>query len=160
MVRRISTHWLKVLLVSKQTGEGITELRNELKNKVNIFVGQSGVGKSSLVNALMPDFNVEEGEISQNSGLGQHTTTASRLYHIPTGGDLIDSPGVREFGLWHLAAEEVTKAFIEFRPYLGGCKFRDCKTQGRSGCTVREAVDNNEISETRFLEITTEFSIA
>lgn len=117
----------KVLLVSKQTGDGITELETELKNKVNIFVGQSGVGKSSLVNALMPDFNVEEGEISQNSGLGQHTTTASRLYHIPTGGDLIDSQAVREFGLWHLAAEEVTKAFIEFRPYLGGCKFRDCK---------------------------------
>ena len=140
----------KVLLVSKQTGEGITELETELKNKVNIFVGQSGVGKSSLVNALMPDFNVEEGEISQNSGLGQHTTTASRLYHIPTGGDLIDSPGVREFGLWHLAAEEVTKAFIEFRPYLGGCKFRDCKHKDDPGCTVREAVDNNEISETRF----------
>ena len=88
----------KVLLVSKQTGEGITELETELKNKVNIFVGQSGVGKSSLVNAL-PDFNVEEGEIS--GWFSQHTTTASRLYHIPTGGDLIDSPGVREFGLWH-----------------------------------------------------------
>ncbi|MCG7491770.1 small ribosomal subunit biogenesis GTPase RsgA [Vibrio sp. Of14-4] len=140
----------KVLLVSKQTAEGITELEAELKNKVNIFVGQSGVGKSSLVNALMPDFNVEEGEISQNSGLGQHTTTASRLYHIPTGGDLIDSPGVREFGLWHLAAEEVTKAFVEFRPYLGGCKFRDCKHKDDPGCTIREAVDNNEISETRF----------
>ncbi|WP_114788020.1 small ribosomal subunit biogenesis GTPase RsgA [Vibrio tetraodonis] len=140
----------KVLLVSKQTGEGITELETELKNKVNIFVGQSGVGKSSLVNALMPDFNVEEGEISQNSGLGQHTTTASRLYHIPTGGDLIDSPGVREFGLWHLAAEEVTKAFIEFRPYLGGCKFRDCKHKDDPGCALREGVDNNEISETRF----------
>ena len=140
----------KVLLVSKQTAEGITELEAELKNKVNIFVGQSGVGKSSLVNALMPDFNVEEGEISQNSGLGQHTTTASRLYHIPTGGDLIDSPGVREFGLWHLAAEEVTKAFVEFRPYLGGCKFRDCKHKDDPGCTVREAVDNNKISETRF----------
>ncbi|WP_341664163.1 small ribosomal subunit biogenesis GTPase RsgA [Vibrio sp.] len=140
----------KVLLVSKQTAEGITELEAELKNKVNIFVGQSGVGKSSLVNALMPDFNVEEGEISQNSGLGQHTTTASRLYHIPTGGDLIDSPGVREFGLWHLAAEEVTKAFVEFRPYLGGCKFRDCKHKDDPGCTVREAVDNHEISETRF----------
>ncbi|MYM61539.1 small ribosomal subunit biogenesis GTPase RsgA [Vibrio sp. OCN044] len=140
----------KVLLVSKQTAEGITELEAELKNKVNIFVGQSGVGKSSLVNALMPDFNVEEGEISQNSGLGQHTTTASRLYHIPTGGDLIDSPGVREFGLWHLAAEEVTKAFVEFRPYLGGCKFRDCKHKDDPGCTIREAVDNNEISQTRF----------
>ncbi|NAW52449.1 ribosome small subunit-dependent GTPase A, partial [Vibrio sp. V41_P2S12T139] len=73
-----------------------------------------------------------------------------RLYHIPTGGDLIDSPGVREFGLWHLEAEEVTKAFVEFRPYLGGCKFRDCKHNDDPGCLLREAVENGEINETRF----------
>jgi len=140
----------KVLFVSKQTGEGIAELEAELKDRINIFVGQSGVGKSSLVNALMPQFNVEEGEISENSGLGQHTTTASRLYHIPTGGDLIDSPGVREFGLWHLEAEEVTKAFVEFRPFLGGCKFRDCKHNDDPGCVLRQAVEDGEINEIRF----------
>ncbi|KLN67167.1 small ribosomal subunit biogenesis GTPase RsgA [Vibrio sp. VPAP30] len=140
----------KVLFVSKQTGEGIAELEAELKDRINIFVGQSGVGKSSLVNALMPQFNVEEGEVSENSGLGQHTTTASRLYHIPTGGDLIDSPGVREFGLWHLEAEEVTKAFVEFRPYLGGCKFRDCKHNDDPGCVLRQAVENGQINEIRF----------
>lgn len=85
----------KVLFVSKQSGEGIAELEEQLRDRINIFVGQSGVGKSSLVNALMPELEqeVEEGEISENSGLGQHTTTAARLYHIPTGGDLIDSPG-------------------------------------------------------------------
>ncbi|KIE18883.1 GTPase RsgA [Vibrio sinaloensis] len=140
----------KVLFVSKQTGEGIAELEAELSDRINIFVGQSGVGKSSLVNALMPQFNVEEGEISENSGLGQHTTTASRLYHIPTGGDLIDSPGVREFGLWHLEAEEVTKAFVEFQPYLGGCKFRDCKHLDDPGCILVEAVEKGDISEVRF----------
>jgi len=140
----------KVLFVSKQTGEGIAELEAELKDRINIFVGQSGVGKSSLVNALMPQFNVEEGEVSENSGLGQHTTTASRLYHIPTGGDLIDSPGVREFGLWHLEAEEVTKAFVEFRPFLGGCKFRDCKHNDDPGCVLRQAVEDGEINEVRF----------
>ncbi|EEX93445.1 GTPase RsgA [Vibrio orientalis CIP 102891 = ATCC 33934] len=140
----------KVLFVSKQTGEGIAELEAELKDRINIFVGQSGVGKSSLVNALMPQFNVEEGEVSENSGLGQHTTTASRLYHIPTGGDLIDSPGVREFGLWHLEAEEVTKAFVEFRPFLGSCKFRDCKHNDDPGCVLRQAVEDGEINQIRF----------
>lgn len=140
----------KVLFVSKQTGEGIKELETELTDRINIFVGQSGVGKSSLVNALMPQFNVEEGEISENSGLGQHTTTASRLYHIPTGGDLIDSPGVREFGLWHLEADEITKAFVEFRPFLGGCKFRDCKHNDDPGCALRQAVEEGGINQTRF----------
>ncbi|MEH0667885.1 small ribosomal subunit biogenesis GTPase RsgA [Vibrio scophthalmi] len=139
-----------VLLVSKQTREGIEALEAELQGRINIFVGQSGVGKSSLVNALMPQFNVEEGEISENSGLGQHTTTASRLYHIPSGGDLIDSPGVREFGLWHLEAEQVTEAFVEFKPYLGGCKFRDCKHLDDPGCLLVEAVEKGDISEVRF----------
>lgn len=142
----------KVLFVSKQSGEGIAELEEQLRDRINIFVGQSGVGKSSLVNALMPELEqeVEEGEISENSGLGQHTTTAARLYHIPTGGDLIDSPGVREFGLWHLEAEEVTKAFVEFRPYLGGCKFRDCKHNDDPGCILRDTVEKGEVSEVRF----------
>ncbi|MDN3608364.1 small ribosomal subunit biogenesis GTPase RsgA [Vibrio ostreicida] len=140
----------KVLFVSKQTGEGIEQLEAELKDRINIFVGQSGVGKSSLVNAMMPQFGVEEGVISENSGLGQHTTTASRLYHIPTGGDLIDSPGVREFGLWHLEAEQITHAFMEFRPYLGRCKFRDCKHQDDPACALRQAVDDGDISEVRF----------
>ncbi|MDF2154726.1 small ribosomal subunit biogenesis GTPase RsgA [Vibrio sp. CAU 1672] len=142
----------QVLFVSKQSGEGIAELEQHLRERINIFVGQSGVGKSSLVNALMPELEqeVEEGAVSETSGLGQHTTTAARLYHIPTGGDLIDSPGVREFGLWHLEADEVTEAFVEFRPYLGGCKFRDCKHLDDPGCILREAVENGEISEVRF----------
>lgn len=140
------------LMVSKETGEGIQALERHLANTVNVFVGQSGVGKSSLVNALLPDleYEIEEGEISQTSGLGQHTTTATRLYHIPSGGDLIDSPGVREFGLWHLDPEEVTRSFIEFRPYLSGCKFRDCKHADDPGCVIREAVENGEISRSRY----------
>lgn len=140
----------KVMFVSKQTGEGIKELEAELTDRINIFVGQSGVGKSSLVNALMPGLEVEEGAVSENSGLGQHTTTAARLYHIPSGGDLIDSPGVREFGLWHLEAEEITKAFVEFRPYLGGCKFRDCKHQDDPGCILQQAVQDGHINRVRF----------
>ncbi len=140
----------KVLFVSKETGEGVAALEAELTDRINIFVGQSGVGKSSLVNALMPELDIEEGAVSENSGLGQHTTTAARLYHIPSGGDLIDSPGVREFGLWHLEAEQVTEAFIEFRPLLGGCKFRDCKHEDDPGCIIREAVEKGDINRIRF----------
>lgn len=140
----------KVLFVSKESGEGVAALEAELKDKVNIFVGQSGVGKSSLVNALLPEVDAEEGAVSENSGLGQHTTTAARLYHFSTGGDLIDSPGIREFGLWHLEQDEVTEAFVEFRSHLGGCKFRDCKHLDDPGCVLREAVENGEISATRF----------
>lgn len=100
----------------------------------------------------MPELDVEEGAVSENSGLGQHTTTAARLYHFPSGGDLIDSPGVREFGLWHLEPSEVTEAFVEFRPYLGGCKFRDCKHLDDPGCILREAVEDGK--STRFDLIT------
>lgn len=141
-----------VLLVSKETGQGLSALESQLKDRTNIFVGQSGVGKSSLVNALLPELDeeIEEGEISETSGLGQHTTTAARLYHIPSGGDLIDSPGVREFGLWHLEPEEIADAYIEFRPYLGGCKFRDCKHGDDPGCIIRDAVENGDISEQRY----------
>ncbi|GLO59707.1 putative ribosome biogenesis GTPase RsgA 1 [Vibrio sp. MACH09] len=140
----------KVLFVSKESGEGISQLESELQDRINIFVGQSGVGKSSLVNALLPEVNVEEGAVSENSGLGQHTTTAARLYHFSTGGDLIDSPGIREFGLWHLNQDEVTEAFVEFRPHLGGCKFRDCKHLDDPGCILRQAVDEGKISAIRF----------
>ncbi|MFV0574285.1 small ribosomal subunit biogenesis GTPase RsgA [Shewanella sp.] len=140
----------KVVFVSRETEHGLEALENELKDRLSIFVGQSGVGKSSLVNALMPEVEALEGEVSENSGLGQHTTTTARLYHFPHGGDLIDSPGVREFGLWHLEAEEVTKAFVEFQPFLGGCKFRDCKHGDDPGCLLREAVEKGDIAQVRF----------
>ncbi len=140
----------KALFVSKETRTGLEELQSELDGKINIFVGQSGVGKSSLVNALLPEANIEEGEVSSNSGLGQHTTTAARLYHFASGGDLIDSPGVREFGLWHLEPVQVTRSFIEFEPFLGGCKFRDCKHLDDPGCLITEAVADGKITQQRF----------
>ncbi|TVO34525.1 small ribosomal subunit biogenesis GTPase RsgA [Vibrio algivorus] len=152
--RHTLSHYKKigydVLFVSRETEDGLAELQEALKDRLSIFVGQSGVGKSSLVNALMPEVKVLEGDVSENSGLGQHTTTTARLYHFPKGGDLIDSPGVREFGLWHLEPEEVTQAFVEFRSYLGGCKFRDCKHNDDPGCLLREAVENGEITQVRF----------
>ncbi|MEQ1976186.1 small ribosomal subunit biogenesis GTPase RsgA [Xenorhabdus sp. SGI240] len=142
----------RVLEVSRYTGEGIPELTTMLTNKISIFAGQSGVGKSSLLNTLLPDMkeDILVNNVSDNSGLGQHTTTTARLYHFPLGGDVIDSPGVREFGLWHLTPEQVTQGFVEFREYLGGCKFRDCKHLDDPGCALREALEQGTIAQERF----------
>lgn len=142
----------RVLSVSSQSGEGMDAFKQALTNRISIFAGQSGVGKSSLLNALLPpeEKQIQVNAVSDVSGLGQHTTTASRLYHFQYGGDVIDSPGVREFGLWHLSPEQVTQGFIEFRDYLGGCKFRDCKHGSDPGCAIRAAVDRGEIARERF----------
>lgn len=140
----------RVLLVSNETQQGIDELKSLLKDNNNIFVGQSGVGKSTLVNTVLPDADILTKEVSENSGLGQHTTTVSRLHHLPSGGNLIDSPGIREFGLWHLEVERVTWCFKEFREFIGGCRFRDCKHLNDPGCLIREAVEEGKISELRY----------
>ncbi|KTF15299.1 small ribosomal subunit biogenesis GTPase RsgA [Pseudoalteromonas sp. H105] len=140
----------QVLLVSNKTTEGIDALKQTLVDKNSIFVGQSGVGKSTLVNTVLPDAEILTKEVSENSGLGQHTTTVSRLHHLPSGGNLIDSPGIREFGLWHLEVERVTWCFKEFREFIGGCRFRDCKHLNDPGCIIRQAVDEGDISELRF----------
>lgn len=140
----------EVLLVSQKTTEGMAELKAHLTDVTSIFVGQSGVGKSSLLNALLPDVNALTNEVSSTSGLGQHTTTTAKLYHFEDGGDLIDSPGVREFGLWHLDFAQITQGFREFKDYIGGCKFRDCKHNDDPGCLIREAVINQNISQERF----------
>jgi ribosome biogenesis GTPase / thiamine phosphate phosphatase len=138
------------LAVSAKSGMGMQQLLDYLHSGTSIFVGQSGVGKSSLMNNLMPGLEALTREVSANSGLGQHTTTVSRLYHLPDGGDLIDSPGIREFALWHLTPEEVTQGFTEFTPWLGRCKFRDCKHISDPGCAIQHAVDNGDVSRERY----------
>lgn len=142
----------RVLMVSSYRAEGLKELEDALVGRISIFAGQSGVGKSSLLNRLLgfEENQILVNDVSDNSGLGQHTTTASRLYHFPGGGDVIDSPGVREFGLWHLAPEQITQGFVEFHDYLGHCKYRDCRHDNDPGCALREAVERGDIAETRF----------
>ena len=144
----------RVVMVSSHRKQGLADLEAALIGRVSIFAGQSGVGKSSLLNSLLGlELSANEiltNDVSDVSGLGQHTTTAARLYHFPTGGDIIDSPGVREFGLWHLEPEQITRGFVEFRKFLGYCKFRDCKHDTDPGCAIREAVEQGEIDVTRF----------
>jgi len=139
----------QVMYASSQSMEGIPALTLQLAKHTSIFVGQSGVGKSTLVNALMPNLGLLTQEVSENSGLGQHTTTVARLYHFLEGGDLIDSPGIREFGLWHLTPDQVCSGFIEFSDFLGLCKFRDCKHLTDPGCALVTAMHNNQIYPAR-----------
>lgn len=142
----------QVIYASSHTEEGLGTIKPFLKDKVTIFAGQSGVGKSSILNALLPELDnpILVNDVSDISGLGQHTTTSSRLYRLEEGGSVIDSPGIREFGLWHLTRETITQGFIEFHDYLGGCKFRDCKHLDDPGCLITQAVKAGEISEIRF----------
>jgi ribosome biogenesis GTPase len=138
----------QVLRVSTQTGEGLAELKTYLADFTSVFVGQSGVGKSSLINALLPESNLRVGALSDRQ-LGNHTTTNAQLFHLSGGGHLIDSPGIREFGLWHMAEDEVLEGFAEFRPFIGLCKFRDCSHRHEPGCAILQALAANKISQTR-----------
>jgi len=138
-----------VLTASTKQQHGLDGLILQLKDKTSVFVGQSGVGKSSLVQRLLPQEAISVGELSAQSGLGQHTTSTARLYHLPSGGHIIDSPGVREFRLWPMSRQALADGFIEFRPYLGQCKFRDCRHEHEPGCALREAVKHGEISARR-----------
>lgn len=142
-----------VLRVSSLENEGIDALREHLRDATVVFVGQSGVGKSSLVNALRGDVDTDTsaavGGLSAARDKGTHTTTAARLYHMPGSGDLIDSPGIREFGLWHMNPQMVFDGFIEFAPYRGACRFRDCKHQQEPGCALKQAVADGKISPQR-----------
>ena len=135
----------RIIRTSIKSG-GMEELRQALKGRTSVFVGQSGVGKSSLVNTLLPDAHLRVGALSENTLKGTHTTTTAQLFHLPSGGTLIDSPGIREFGLWHMTKEQVEQGFIEFRDYLGTCKFRDCQHQHEPQCAILTAADTGGIS--------------
>jgi len=140
----------RVVSLSAKHEQGLERIDELLKDKISVFVGQSGVGKSSLVNAIMPEVNIATKQVSDNSRLGQHTTTASRLYRLDNGGSVIDSPGVREFAMWHLENNEILEGFVEFRPFLNQCKFRDCKHQKDPGCALKQAISDGKVTEQRY----------
>jgi ribosome biogenesis GTPase len=138
----------RILHTSSLEG-GLTELHEALRDRTSVFVGQSGVGKSSLVNVLLPEADLRVGGLTQSTSKGTHTTTTAQLLHLPSGGSLIDSPGIREFGLWHMSREQVEQGFREFRPLLGTCKFRDCQHVHEPGCAILAALDSGQISAGR-----------
>ncbi len=141
----------RTLHTSTKTAHGFDELLPILQHRTSIFVGQSGVGKSSLINALLPDAEARVGAISEATGKGTHTTTVAWLYHLPDRqGDVIDSPGVREFGLWDISPSQLARGFREFGPHAEQCRFRNCLHKGEPGCAVRAAVEAGEISKRRY----------
>lgn len=141
---------IRVIETSPVTGEGIEALAAELAGTVCAFVGHSGVGKSSLVNALCPGFEAEVGRVSDANQKGRHTTTQSSMFTLDNGTRIIDTPGVRSFSVEDVSAEEIRESFREFAPWSGACKFRDCSHTHEPGCAVREAADRGDISAARY----------
>ena len=127
----------------------VTILHPYLDGHTSVLVGQSGMGKSSIINALLPDLKIRTAAISTALDSGTHTTTAAHLYHLNADSHLIDSPGLQEFGLHHFDRTQIEHAFIEFRPYLGTCKFNDCKHAVEPGCNVLQAVSEGKIDARR-----------
>lgn len=141
----------KVFLTSTKENTGIDELKKELKDKTTLISGHSGVGKSSLLNVIFPDMNLKTQGISGWSGKGQHTTTFAEMFDLSFGGRIIDTPGMREFGLVDISKQEVSHYFPEMRIRLNDCQFNNCLHVNEPGCAIKEAVANGEISEDRYV---------
>jgi ribosome biogenesis GTPase len=139
-----------VIRTSCKTAPGITGLKSVLKDRTSILVGQSGVGKSSLINQLLPDLHIQTNALSTATGKGTHTTTSTMLYQFTGGGHLIDSPGVWEYGIWKLKNDELAAGFIEFEPWLGKCRFNDCVHNTEPDCAIKQAVADEHIREWRY----------
>ena len=139
-----------VHFVSVKNQTNLDSFKEKLVHKSHIFLGQSGVGKSSLINSLIPDLELRVNEISNKSKLGKHTTTNTTIYHIPSGGDLIDSPGVREFQLENLTELEIKSGFKEFKALSNECRFRDCRHINEPNCAVKDSLDQGKISNNRY----------
>ncbi len=139
-----------VLLTSAVDGRGLDELRESLRDRIGVLSGHSGVGKSSLLNALHPDWDLATGEVNPLTSKGRQTTTGSRLLRLPSGGHVVDTPGFREFGLGHLEPADLGRCYREFRPFISECRFADCLHHGDPDCGVERAVEAGAISELRY----------
>jgi ribosome biogenesis GTPase len=138
--------------VSANTGEGIEELKSLLQGKTSVLVGKSGVGKTSLLNAIQPGLGLRVKEVSKGEqGKGRHTTTHLEMFELDFGGTIVDTPGIREFGLWEVTGEELAYLFPEMTGFVGQCKFGlSCRHDREPGCAIRKAVMAGEISPHRY----------
>ena len=140
-----------VVKTSCKSKTGVEALHGVLAGNTSILVGQSGVGKSSLVNELVPDLELQTNALSRSTGKGRHTTTSTMMYQLPgSGGHLVDSPGVWEYGLWQLDDDQLESGFIEFGPHLGNCKFNNCLHDSEPDCAVKAAVEDGSINRWRY----------
>jgi len=141
----------RVLLTSVTTGEGLADLKGELRGKMSVVAGKSGVGKSSLLNAVQPGLGLKVSEVGRTSNKGKHTTTHLEMFQLEGSGSIVDTPGIREFGLWNVDAASLADLFREFRPYLGRCRFgASCAHETEPGCRIRDAVEAGEIDARRY----------
>ena len=140
----------EVVLTSAETGAGISRLRQLLTERETVFAGQSGVGKSSLLNSIQPGLRLLTGEISSSTGKGRHVTRRTQLIELDGGGYVVDTPGIRQLALWDLIPEEIEGFFVEFRPFVALCHFPDCSHTHEEGCAVKRAVETELIHESRY----------
>jgi len=140
-----------VILTSVIKGLGIEEVKQILKDKTTLLSGHSGVGKSSILNTILPEIKLKTQDVSGWSGKGQHTTTFAEMFDLPFGGRIIDTPGMREFGLVDITKQELSHYFPEMRDRLGKCQFNNCQHINEPGCAIKEAVINKEINEDRYV---------
>lgn len=139
-----------VIVCSTVTGEGLEELKQKLTGKVSLFSGHSGVGKSTLLNAILPELKLRTQDVSGWSGKGMHTTTFAEMFDLPGGGSLIDTPGVREFGLVNVTKQELSHYFPEMRSRLIDCQFNNCQHLNEPGCAIKQAVEDGAITAERY----------
>ena len=140
-----------VLLTSAETTEGVALFADRIQNRTSVLVGMSGVGKTSLLNAVQPDLGLRVKEISKATGKGRHTTTHLEMFPLEIGGFIIDTPGIKTLGLWEIQDEDLATLYIEMEPYVGECKFRlDCTHIHEPGCAIKAAVEAGHISQFRY----------
>ncbi|MBI4468283.1 MAG: ribosome small subunit-dependent GTPase A [Acidobacteria bacterium] len=139
-----------VVYTCAKTGKGLVDLSGLMRSKISVLAGQSGVGKSSLLKALIPGIEVKTAEVSDRSGLGRHTTTTPELTGLPGGGYVIDTPGIRHFTLWQIEPRDVREAFVEIHAAGARCRFNDCSHSHEPDCAVLEAVSEGSIHPERY----------